>query len=112
MNREYAIALQYVQAHYPRLFALATAVVLTPSRMFPAGQHGQCSHDNYVSINDGLSTVGEYVDTLVHELVHCKQNATHADLTDLQREEQAYEAGIQAAQRYELDAAPWRKQCR
>ncbi len=109
MNREYAIALQYVQAHYPRLYKLAAAVVLTPSRYFPQGQHGQCTKDNYVSINDEPHTVGEYVDTLVHELVHCKQNAYKYEMTSLQREEQAYQAGIEAAQRYELDAAPWRK---
>lgn len=105
MNREYAIALQWVQRKYPQLYSLAEAVVLTPASMFPLGQMGQCSHDNFVSVSDRPATVGEYINTLVHELTHCKQH--HERRAPL--EEEAYQAGILAAQEYLREAAPWMK---
>lgn len=105
MSREYAIALQHVQRKYRELYQLAEAVVLTPAAMFPVGQQGQCTHDNFVSISDGIRTTGEYVDTLVHELTHCWQNK-HGKPNS---EEQAYEAGIRAAAEYMREAAPWLK---
>lgn len=108
-SREYAIALQWVQIHYRELHGYAEAIVLTPSHMFPAGQEGQCSHDNFININSGLRTVGDYVNVLVHELTHAKQNRTGSRQTDLEREEEAYEAGIVAAKDYMLKAAPWMK---
>lgn len=106
---EYTIALQFVRQHYGDLYKHAAAVVLTPAKMFPPGQTGQCSHDNFISISDEHTTVGAYVDTLVHELTHAQQNALDLKLTDQQREEQAYQAGIEAAQAYLIKAAPWRR---
>lgn len=108
-NREYAIALQFVQRKYNSLYQMAEAVVLTPKAMFPTGQQGQCSYDNFVSISDGLKTVGDYVDVLVHELTHCKQNKASVRLTEKEKEEEAYAAGILAATEYMREAAPWTK---
>lgn len=54
--------------------------------------------------------MGAYVNCIVHELTHAKQNRTGVKLTDLQREEEAYQAGIEAAEAYLRKAAPWRKQ--
>lgn len=109
MNREFAIAMQYVQVNYRELYQCAEVIVLTPRSMFPVGQTGQCSHDNFVSIADGNRTVGEYVDTLVHELKHAQQNKRGVRMTEQQREEEAYEAGIQAANDYIHRATPWAK---
>lgn len=110
MKREYAIALQHVQVKYRDLYAQAEAVVLTPARMFPPCQEGQCSRDNYININDALTTVGAYVNVLVHELTHAAQNKRGGPrLTDLQREEEAYAAGNLAATEYMREAAPWNR---
>jgi len=108
-RREYEIALQFVKQNYRELLQYAAAVVLTPSQFFPVGQTGQCSHDNFCSISDGITTVGEYVDTIVHELTHAKQNRLGSKLIGLPREEEAYQAGIEAANFYETKAAPWSK---
>lgn len=108
--REYAIALQYVQVNYRELYSLAAAIVLAPGRMFPLGQEGQCSHDNFITIADNLHTTGDYVNVLVHELTHAKQNATRSTKNSQQREEEAYEAGNLAALHYLSKAAPWVKQ--
>lgn len=107
MNREYHIALQFVQTEYRELYNLAELIVLTPEKMFPPGQTGQCSSDNFINISDGIRTVGEFVDTLVHELTHARQNRDRAIMTEKQREEEAYAAGILAAQNYMVKAAPW-----
>jgi hypothetical protein len=106
-RREYAIALQYVRQHYPELYLCAEYVALTPSQYFPAGQEGQCSHDNFVSVRDDLFNTGDYVNVLVHELVHCRQNRERSPLSGLQREEEAYAAGNLAAEQYLTKAAPW-----
>lgn len=108
--REFAIALQFVKTEYRELYPLAKAIVLTPVDMFPAGQTGQCSNDNFVNVSAGIRTVGEFVNTIVHELTHCKQNRAGVRMTNQQREEEAYEAGIRAAESYLIKAAPWRKQ--
>lgn len=109
-NREYAIALQYVRQEYRELYSCAEAVILTPASRFPTGQLGQCSPDNYINVKDDLSTVGEYVDTLVHELTHAHQNKRGGPrMSDLKREEEAYAAGLKAAEDYLIKAAPWRK---
>jgi hypothetical protein len=94
---------------FPALFSLAEAVVLCPASLFLPGQVGQCTHDNFVSVANNSSSTGEYVNTIVHELTHCKQNRTPAKLTSLQREEEAYQAGIEAAELYLNKAAPWLK---
>jgi hypothetical protein len=105
MNREYAIALQYVQANYRELYKYAAAIVLCPASIFPAGQSGQCVPDNFISVNSGLKTTGEYVNVLVHELTHAKQNATHSKVAD--REFEAYTEGNLAETEYMRKAAPW-----
>lgn len=103
MSREYAIAVQFVQRKYRALYEMAEAVVLTPADLFPAGQTGQCSSDCYVSVSDGIRTVAEFVNTLVHELTHVKQFRERRQ----PREPEAYEAGIQAQTEYMREAAPW-----
>ena len=56
-------------------------------------------------VDGSTKSLGEYVDTLVHELTHCWQNK-HGKPNS---EEQAYEAGIRAAAEYMREAAPWLK---
>lgn len=105
-NREYAIALQYVMANYRELYNYADIIVLVSASRFEDSVEGLCSHDNVITINDSLRTVGQYVNVLVHELTHAKQNATGK--VDGDKEEEAYQAGIEAERDYMIKAAPWR----
>jgi hypothetical protein len=107
VRREFAIALQFVRQKYPDLFQCAEFISTVPADYFPAGQLGQCSGDNFISIKDTPATVSDFVDTLVHELTHARQNRTNSTLSSLQREEEAYAAGIKAAVEYMREAAPW-----
>lgn len=108
-NKEYEITLQWVRVHYPGLIPYAEYILLAPSAMFPICQHGQCSRDNYITIADRQTTVGDFVDVIVHELTHAKQNRLSPEMSDDKREAQAYACGIQAAKNYMRTEAPWSK---
>lgn len=82
-NKNFDKALHYVKKRYPHLFhADLLAIELIETKENWLGLHTWYENKSKIKIRNGRYRVAEFIETLVHELVHCWQFTTDRDTND------------------------------